>query len=119
MSVAMVDGIVKLITGKISAKENLGGPITIMRMAHQRSKTSVYKLIEFMCMISLILGIMNLLPVPLLDGGTFVFCLLEGLRGKPLAFKTQTVLQNIGLLMLGSLMLYATYNDIARWITSP
>jgi regulator of sigma E protease len=119
MSVNMVGGIWHMISGKISATENLGGPITIMRMAHQRSKTSLYDLMEFMCMISLILGIMNLLPVPLLDGGTFTFCLLEGLRGKPLSYKTQTVLQNVGLLMLGSLMLFATYNDIVRWITSP
>ena len=110
-------GIYWMVTGKINASDNLGGPITIMRMAHQRSKSSMYELIEFMCMISLILGIMNLLPIPLLGGGTFVFCLLEGIRGKPLSLKAQSILQNVGLVLLGSLMIYATYNDIVRWVS--
>ena len=89
----------------------------IMRMAHQKTASGPYELLKFMCMISLILGIMNLLPIPLLDGGTFMFCVLEGLRGKPLPNKVQLAFQNVfGVLLIG-LMVVITFNDIVRWVS--
>ncbi len=113
---AMVEGIWQMVTGRVNFKQSVGGPVAIMRMAHQQADQGIFELLQFMLRISLILGIMNLLPIPLLDGGTLLLCVVEGLRGKPLPIKMQSVIQNIAAALLISLMVFATYNDIVNWV---
>lgn len=108
-------GLKQLVTGKINARESLGGPVAIMRMATQQAERGWEDLLMLMVNISLMLGIMNLLPIPLLDGGTIVFCLIEGVRGKPLRLKSQIVMQNIGLAFIGTLFVFTILNDLLRW----
>jgi regulator of sigma E protease len=112
---AIVMGLKAFIAGKLSARDSLGGPVAILRMASQEAQRGWEDLLNLMCSISLTLGLMNLLPIPLLDGGTIVYCLVEGARGKPLRLKTQVVLQNIGLALIGSLFLFTLVNDLLRW----
>jgi regulator of sigma E protease len=108
----MVQGMVELFTGRIKFKESVSGPVAIARMAHEEAKAGFMDLLLFMVNISLILGVMNLLPLPLLDGGTFVFCVIEGIRGKALSAKTQSLLQYVGLTLIIGLVLFSTYNDL-------
>ena len=104
-----------LIQGRLGVRDSLGGPVAILRMASQEAARGWEDLLNLMCSISLTLGLMNLLPIPLLDGGTIVYCLIEGARGKPLRLKTQVVLQNIGLALIGSVFLFTLVNDLLRW----
>jgi regulator of sigma E protease len=112
---AIVLGLRDAFTGRLKAREALGGPIAIMRMASQEAQKGWERLLQLMCNISLTLGLMNLLPVPVLDGGTFLFCLIEGVRGKPLKLKAQAFLQNIGIALLMSLFAFTMVNDVMRW----
>jgi regulator of sigma E protease len=108
-------GLKQLISGQLNARESLGGPVAIMRMAAQQAERGWEDLLHLMLNISLTLGILNLLPIPLLDGGTFVFCVIEGIRRKPLKLRTQVVAQNIGFAFIGSLFLFTIANDLLRW----
>jgi regulator of sigma E protease len=112
----IVLGIVEMVRGKLSARDNLGGPVAILRMASQVAERGWQDLLNLMCQLSLTLGLMNLLPVPVLDGGTIVTCLVEGLRRKPLRLKTQIAIQNVGVALIGSLFIFITANDLWRWI---
>ena len=112
---AIVLGLKEFVRGKLSARDTLGGPVAILRMASQEAERGWEDLLNLMLSISLTLGLMNLLPIPLLDGGTIVYCIIEGVRGKPLRLKTQVVLQNIGLALIGSLFLFTLVNDLLRW----
>jgi RIP metalloprotease RseP len=108
-------GLKQLFAGQLKVRESLGGPVAILRMAAQQAERGWEELMGMMLQISLMLGIMNLLPIPMLDGGTFVFCVIEGIRGKPLRLKTQVVMQNIGLTLLLSLFAFTMVNDLLRW----
>jgi regulator of sigma E protease len=110
----MVNSLWQLASGKLSARDSLGGPVAIVRMAHQQAEKGWEDLLQLACNISLILGIMNLLPVPLLDGGTLVLCVIEGIRGRPLPLKAQAVAQNIGLTLIGTLFIFTFANDLLR-----
>jgi regulator of sigma E protease len=114
---AIVLGLRDAVLGRLSAKDSLGGPIAILRMASQEAEKGWERLMQLMCNISLTLGLMNLLPVPMLDGATFLQCLIEGVRGKPLKLKTQAVLQNIGLTLLVTLFAFTMVNDVWRLIS--
>jgi regulator of sigma E protease len=115
-AVVIVMGIEEMVRGKLSARDNLGGPVAILRMASQVAERGWQDLLNLMCQLSLTLGLMNLLPVPVLDGGTIVTCLIEGLRRKPLRLKTQIAIQNVGVALIGSLFLFITANDLLRWM---
>jgi len=104
----------QMLTGQISAKDSLGGPITIVRMAGQEAKAGLKDFCFFLAGISIMLAIINLLPVPVLDGGNAVFFIIEGILGKPLSFKVQEIFQQIGFALLIALMIFATYNDIYK-----
>ncbi len=108
----------QMITGKLSVKDSLGGPITIMRMAGQEAKSGLKDFLFFIAGISIMLAILNLLPIPVLDGGSVAFFLIEGIMGKPISLKIQERAQQIGFLFLIALMLFATANDIYKWILS-
>ncbi|MBW1645311.1 MAG: RIP metalloprotease RseP [Deltaproteobacteria bacterium] len=107
---------VKLIERVIPAK-TLGGPIMIAQMAGQQAKAGLLNLLYFMGIISINLGILNLFPVPILDGGHIVFILIEMVRGKPVSVKKMEIAQQIGLFILISLMVYVFYNDLTRIFT--
>jgi regulator of sigma E protease len=105
--------IVKLFQRVIPIK-TLGGPILIGQMTGQLAKESLVYLIPFMAVISINLGILNLLPVPILDGGLIVFLLIELIIGKPLSIKKREMAQKVGLFLLIMLMVVVMYNDVAR-----
>lgn len=106
----------QMLTGQISARDSLGGPISIMRMAGQEARTGVKDFFFFLASISIMLGIINLLPIPVMDGGNSLFFLIEGIRRKPLSLRAQEVSQQVGLALLVALMVYATYNDIYKLV---
>ncbi|MCD6353404.1 MAG: RIP metalloprotease RseP [Proteobacteria bacterium] len=102
-----------LVTRKLSVK-TLGGPIMIAQMTGQAAKAGMSTLLFFMAFLSLSLGILNLLPIPVLDGGHILFLGIEFIRGKPLGVKKIEIAQQIGLAILILLMVVVTYNDIQR-----
>jgi regulator of sigma E protease len=105
----------KLFRGLISIN-TLGGPILIGQMTGQIAQENIGYLIPFMAIISINLGILNLFPIPILDGGLIVFLLIELIIGKPLSLKKREWAMKIGLALLILLMLTVTYNDILRII---
>jgi len=113
--VRVCHSVVKLFTGAYSIKM-LGGPITIAQMTGEAAQVSLLALISFMAIISVNLGILNLFPVPILDGGLIVFLLLELVLGKPLSIKTQELAQKVGLSLLLVLFAVVIYNEILRLI---
>ncbi len=108
--------IVKIFQRVVPASE-LGGPILIAQLAGQQMKAGLLNFVNFMAFISINLGILNLLPVPVLDGGHLVFFSVEALRGKPLSMRTQELWQQVGLVLLISLMFFVFYNDLVRIFT--
>lgn len=104
----------KLIANPSAIKNNLGGPVMIYAMSAQTANKGLDSILSFIAAISLILMIMNLLPIPILDGGHIFFCFIEGIRKKPLGLKIQIALQNVGLFILVFLMIFAFWNDISR-----
>jgi regulator of sigma E protease len=113
MSVLTVRLMGKLITGQASL-QNISGPISIAQFAGQSVSVGLDHYINFIAMISLSIAILNLLPIPMLDGGHLLFFLYEALRGKPLPEKIQIMGHQLGLVILGSLMFLAFYNDFWR-----
>ena len=109
-------GVVKIIQNVVPASE-LGGPILIAQLAGQQAKAGWLNLAHFMGLLSVNLGILNLLPIPVLDGGHLVFLTIEGIRRKPLNERAQIMAQQIGIALLGTLMLFVFYNDIVRIFT--
>lgn len=109
-------GFVKIIQRVIPMSE-LGGPILIAQLAGQQMAAGWIHLVYFMGLLSVNLGILNLLPIPVLDGGHLVFLGVEAVRRKPLSDRVQIVAQQIGMLLLGSLMIFVFYNDLFRIFT--
>lgn len=103
----------KMIRGDLSVK-NLSGPITIAKVAGSSASGGFESFIGFLALLSVSLGVLNLLPVPVLDGGHILYYSIEALRGKPLSERVQIMGVKIGMMMLLSLMLVAFYNDISR-----
>ena len=103
----------KLIEGVVSVK-TLGGPILIAQMAGQQANEGLLNLIHFIALISVNLAVLNLLPIPVLDGGHILFFLIEGLLGRPLGPKKIEWAQKAGMALLLVLMIFVFYNDIMR-----
>lgn len=99
---------------KAPTQAELAGPLGIAQMAGQVAENGFIPLLNFAALLSLNLGIINLLPVPALDGGHFVNLLIEAVRGKPLGAKAMAYTQKIGIALLLILMVFATKNDIVR-----
>ncbi|MDO9578224.1 MAG: RIP metalloprotease RseP [Candidatus Cloacimonadales bacterium] len=104
----------KLIANPQAIKSNLGGPVMIYTMSKQTVGKGWGIILSFIAAISIVLMIMNLLPIPILDGGHIFFCFVEGIFRRPLPLKVQIILQNIGLFFLMFLMVYAFWNDFSR-----
>jgi len=109
----MVVIIAKLITGDIST-DTLGGPIMIAQMAGDSAKAGIGSLISFIALISINLAIINLLPIPILDGGHLLFFSIEAIKGRPVSMKVREIAQQVGLFLLILLMILVFYNDISR-----
>jgi len=103
----------KMVTGALSV-QNISGPITIARVAESSVSSGFESFIRFLAYLSISLGILNLLPIPILDGGHIVFYVIEWVRGKPLSEKAQGLWLRIGLALILTLMFLALYNDVLR-----
>lgn len=103
----------KLFTGNVSAK-NIGGPITVVQVAGQAAQTDLSAILSVLAFISIQLGILNLLPIPILDGGHIFFYFFEIVFRRPLSMWAREVAQQIGLILLVMLMILAFYNDLVR-----
>jgi regulator of sigma E protease len=114
LSGRLVTGIALIINGTTPARQALGGPIMIAKMAGKEAKRGFADVAGFTVMLSLELGIINLLPVPLLDGGHLFFFLIEGVRGKPLQLRHREFAMQIGLLLLVALMTFVIVNDLSH-----
>lgn len=112
-----VTGIVKLIQRVIPAK-TLGGPILIAQLAGEQAKRGLLSLILFTAILSINLGVINLIPIPILDGGHFLFLAVEAILRRPVSIRKIEIAQQIGLVLIILLMLFAFYNDLVR-IFSP
>ncbi|MBI2216835.1 MAG: RIP metalloprotease RseP [Candidatus Rokubacteria bacterium] len=113
MTVLTVKGLWKVLVGTID-RSNIGGPIQIAAEAGRQAREGVGSLALFTAIISVNLAVLNLLPVPMLDGGHLAFFVIEAIRGRPLSLKKREAAQQVGLLLLMLLMVYALYNDLVR-----
>ena len=109
---AMVDGLAKIITGKAPAE--VSGPLGVAQMAGQVAEKGLLPLMSFVAFLSINLGVINLLPLPALDGGHFVLLVLEALRGKPLGSKAMNNIQTVGVVIILALTIFSTVKDITR-----
>jgi regulator of sigma E protease len=94
--------------------DTIGGPIMIVKMAGQQAAAGGVNFLAFVALLSVNLGVLNLLPVPILDGGHLAFFLIELVIGRPVSKRAREIAQQVGLVLLISLMMLAFYNDIAR-----
>ena len=103
----------RMITGDVSIK-NISGPINIAQFAGDSAERGLNEFLAFLALVSISLGVLNLLPVPVLDGGQIVYQTVELLKGSPMSERSQIIGQQVGILALILLMSFAFYNDIAR-----
>ena len=103
----------QMLVGKASL-ENLSGPVTIATTAGQTARMGAESFLRFLAIVSLSLGVINLLPLPLLDGGHLMYYFVEILTGKPVSAERQAFLQRFGVVLLGLLMFIALFNDLQR-----
>jgi regulator of sigma E protease len=113
MSSLTVQMLWRIVTGQVSAK-NISGPISIAEFAGISAYLGLTAFISFLAIISVSLGVLNLMPVPLLDGGQIVYQLVEAVKGSPLSERAQNFGQQVGIALLVVLMSLAFYNDISR-----
>jgi regulator of sigma E protease len=103
----------RMLTGDVSIK-NISGPINIAQFAGASAQAGISNFLGFLAIVSISLGVLNLLPVPVLDGGQIVYQLVEWLKGSPMSERAQLAGQQVGIFALVLLMSFAFYNDIAR-----
>ena len=113
ISKLVVISIVKILQGTISVK-NIGGPIMIAEMAGQQAREGAVNFIFFIALLSVNLGVLNILPIPVLDGGHLIFFFIEAATGHPVSIKVREIAQQAGILILILLMIFVFYNDISR-----
>lgn len=105
----------RILTGQVSG-DNVGGIITIGVVSHSWAGQGIAKLLFFLCMLSMNLAFLNVLPIPVLDGGHLFFLLIEKIKGSPVSERVLSYSQIVGIVLIVSLMVYVTFNDIQRWI---
>ena len=105
-----------MLTGAISWK-GVSGPVTIASYAGQSAQVGWKAFLTFLALVSISLGVLNLLPIPVLDGGHLMYYMVEFLKGSPVSERAMEIGQKIGFALLGLLMACALYNDINRLIT--
>jgi regulator of sigma E protease len=109
-----INSVKQIFAGNISAKESLGGPIMIAKGARDYAQMGAVAFLNFIAMLSITLAIINILPIPALDGGHIVFVIIEAIIGKELPLKFKIAVQNVGIFLLLALMAFVFYNDIVR-----
>ena len=113
MSILTLDSLKKMLFGELSVK-NLSGPITIAKVAGASAQSGVADFLNFLAYLSISLGVLNLLPIPVLDGGHLLFYLIEWVRGRPLSDRVQGWGVQIGISLVVGVMLLALVNDLGR-----
>lgn len=113
MSILTLRMMWKMLSGQASI-ENLSGPISIAQYAGQTAQIGIIPFLSFLAIVSVSLGVLNLLPVPILDGGHLLYYLVEFFKGSPVSEEAQIVGQKVGIVMIGGLMFLALFNDINR-----
>jgi len=113
LSVFSLEMLGRMVVGQASLK-NLSGPITIADYAGQSAESGLASFVAFLALVSVSLGVLNLLPVPLLDGGHLLYYFAEFLTGRPVSERVQEIGQKIGMGLLAVLMFFALYNDLQR-----
>ena len=113
MSLLTLDSLKKMVLGQLSVK-NLSGPITIAKVAGASAQSGVGDFLHFLAYLSISLGVLNLLPIPVLDGGHLLFYLVEWVRGRPLSERVQAWGMQIGISLVVGVMLLALVNDLSR-----
>ena len=105
-----------MVTGAVSWK-NISGPVTIADYAGQTARIGLASYIAFIALVSVSIGVLNLLPIPMLDGGHLMFYMIEMVRGKPAPAKWLEVGQRAGVFVLAGLMTLAIFNDLTRLLS--
>lgn len=113
MSLLTLDSLKKMVVGQLSVK-NLSGPITIAKVAGASAQSGVGDFLHFLAYLSISLGVLNLLPIPVLDGGHLLFYMVEWVRGRPLSERVQAWGMQIGISLVVGVMLLALVNDLSR-----
>ena len=115
LSVKTLQFIGKMLTGNMGT-ENLSGPIGIAQMAGNTAQAGFLPFMYLMALLSISLAVLNLLPIPVLDGGQLTLLGIEALRGKPLPEKAENVIYTGGAVIVGALMIFAIFNDVSRFL---
>lgn len=114
-SFVVLQGLALMVQGRVPLRE-LGGPIAIARAAGQQARAGARYFLSMLAFLSINLGVLNLLPIPALDGGHLALFAIEGAMGRPLRQRHREIAQQVGLLLLLSLMVFVFYNDIHRLV---
>jgi regulator of sigma E protease len=114
-SVMTLEVVGKLVTGR-GSRDDVGGPVAIAGLAGDAMRAGIMAFVYLMAVLSVNLGVLNLLPMPILDGGVLVFFLIEAVRGKPVSERTREIAKQVGFVVLVMLMIFLVYNDVARLI---
>ncbi|MEM6638873.1 MAG: RIP metalloprotease RseP [Pseudomonadota bacterium] len=114
-SVLIVKTLYQIVVGNVSVK-NISGPISIVQYAGLTAQAGVDAYLEFIALLSISLCVLNLLPIPMLDGGQIVFQLVEAVKGSPVSMRTEIIGQQVGITLLFLLMGFAVFQDIGRFV---
>ncbi|MFT5687442.1 MAG: membrane-associated protease RseP (regulator of RpoE activity), partial [Planctomycetota bacterium] len=106
----------RIILGSVRARDAIGGPVSIATISYRVAEQGLAKLFFFLCMLSINLAFLNILPIPILDGGHLFFLLVEKVKGSPVSDRVLGYSQLIGIVLILSLFVFVTYNDLARWV---
>ena len=117
MTAALLGGLLEMISGNVSSGD-IAGPVGIVGLIGDTAQDGLLTLLNFMGFLSINLGVINLLPIPALDGGKILFALVEAIRRKPLPIEKEATVNWLGFLFLMGLIVLATYNDILRILSS-
>ena len=113
MSVRTLQGVWQIISGQRSARE-LGGTIRIAQISGQVASYGMASIVSFMALLSINLGLINLFPIPVLDGGRLIFYAVEAIKGRPVSRRVQEVSMQVGMALIGALFLFSTVNDLTN-----
>lgn len=114
LTIMTYQGLWRMATGRVSIRDSVTGPLGIFYITSKAARMGIAVLLHLMAVLSLSLGIFNLLPLPILDGGHILFLGIEKIRGRSLSPKAENIVSQIGLAMIITLALFVTYNDIVR-----
>jgi regulator of sigma E protease len=106
---------VRIFQGRVKATEAIGGPIMILDIAGKSAEKGWLYFVKMMAFLSVLLGMLNLLPIPILDGGHIAFIAVESILRRPVSIKARLIASYVGLVLLAGLMVFAFGNDINRY----